>query len=139
MLRWPGRVKPGRYPDLVSTIDLAPTILAAAGAKPTPLMHGVNLPDVAGGRRPSLGRDAVFGEIYTHTAHDIHEPAVNVTHRWIRHQDWKLIVSAGAAPAELYNLIQDPLEERNLAQANPDLVRSLTERLQEWWSGAARH
>src|SRR5258708_5506719 len=29
MLRWPGHTRPGRYEDLVSTIDLVPTILAA--------------------------------------------------------------------------------------------------------------
>ena len=31
LLRWPGRIKPARYDDLVSTIDIVPTILEAVG------------------------------------------------------------------------------------------------------------
>ena len=34
---------------------------------------------------------------------------------------------------ELYNVADDPYELNDLAQARPDLVRSLTGELDRWW------
>jgi len=135
LISWPGHTKPGRYPDLVSAIDLAPTILAACGLKPTEQMPGLNLLDVAGGKS-QLDRQAVFGEVFVHTALDLYEPARNLTHRWVREGDWKVIHSEGEKDsAELYNLAVDPTEENNLATTHPDKVRHLTNLLDEWWPG----
>ena len=33
IVHWDGHTKAGKYPDLVSTIDLAPTVLTACGVK----------------------------------------------------------------------------------------------------------
>jgi uncharacterized sulfatase len=135
LLRWPGRTKPGRYPDLVSTIDLAPTLLAAAGVKPPGQLPGLSLLDVAAGQG-RLKRDAVFGEIYLHTAVDVHQPALNRTHRWVREGDWKLIAFADKkTPPELYHLVQDPFENKNLAAAQPDQVSRLTRLLDRFAQG----
>ncbi|MGH9338144.1 MAG: sulfatase family protein [Acidobacteriota bacterium] len=141
MLRWPGRVKPGRYYDLVSTIDLAPTILAACNLEATEEMPGLDLLEVAAGEQPRLSRDAVFGEIYVHTAVDVNEPALNLTHRWIRNGDWKLIVPTDEnGSPELYNLVTDPLEERNLIGTDPEIIlwlhenlKNFTSALDDWW------
>jgi uncharacterized sulfatase len=43
MLRWPGHVKPQRSDALASSLDLAPTLLAAAGLRSAPQMPGINL------------------------------------------------------------------------------------------------
>ncbi|CAA9557397.1 MAG: Choline-sulfatase [uncultured Thermomicrobiales bacterium] len=44
VVRWPGRVRPGRtVDDLVSLIDLAPTFLEVARATPSPAMDGRSL------------------------------------------------------------------------------------------------
>ena len=135
LLRWPGHTRAGRYDDLVSTIDLAPTILTACGVKPPAEMPGLSLLDVAAGRG-HLPRQAVFGEIYLHTAVDLDRPAVNLTHRWVREGDWKLIVSEDKKSGpELYNLAEDPTETKNLAAAHPDRVRDLMRVLDAWWEG----
>jgi N-sulfoglucosamine sulfohydrolase len=43
MIRWPGKVKPGATSDtLISGEDLTPTLLEAAGGKPTSEMTGVS-------------------------------------------------------------------------------------------------
>jgi uncharacterized sulfatase len=133
ILRWPGHTKAGRYDDLVSTIDLAPTILAACEVAPPAGMPGLSLLETAAGRG-RLPRDAVFGEIYRHTAVDLEQPALNLTHRWVRAGNWKLILFEDRkAPPELYNVKEDPFEETNLAAADPDRVRVLSRRIDEWW------
>jgi N-sulfoglucosamine sulfohydrolase len=62
IVRWPGRVTPGTTcSQLVSTIDLAPGFLAAAGLKPAATMQGVSfLPLLTDGRRPI--RREIFAE-----------------------------------------------------------------------------
>ena len=133
MLRWPGHTKAGRYDDLVSTIDLMPTILSACGAKLPDGRPGVSLLDVAAGRG-KLDRNAVFGEIHLHTAVDIEKPETSVTHRWVREGEWKLIVAdAPPAPPELYHLTADPHEEANLAAKEPERVEWLRKLLATWW------
>lgn len=133
LIRHPGHVKPTVYNDLVSTIDIVPTLLAAAGIDAPKQMPGVNLLPTARGDG-SLHRDAVFGEIFTHTARDLDQPSLSLTHRWIRSGDWKLITfDAAEKPAELYNLAQDLYENENLAAKQPRRVRALARRLDEWW------
>ena len=134
MLRLPGRTRPGRYDDLVSTIDLAPTILAAAAVKAPAEMSGLDLLPTAGGQA-RLARDAVFGEIFTHTAVDLEEPALNLTHRWVRRGDYKLITfDAEKKPPELYDLRQDPHEQTNLAPQHDAEVEALRKLIEEWWA-----
>src|SRR5262249_30243510 len=133
LIRWPGRVKPARYDDLVSPIDVVPTILAAAGIEPPPEMQGLSLLDVAAGKG-RLKRDAVFGEIFLHTATDIEQPAVNLTDRWVRAGDWKLIVPV-KGKAELYNVKDDPFEKTDLAANREEDVTRLRQRLDAWWRG----
>ena len=133
LLRWPGHTKPGRYDDLVSTTDLAPTILTACGVVPPKEMPGLSLLKTAAGKG-RLARDAVFGEIYLHTAVNLDQPALNLTHRWVRAADWKLIsFEEGQTPPELYNVKADPFEEKNLAEVEPEKVRELLGRIDNWW------
>lgn len=135
ILRWPGRVEPGRHEDLVSTIDLVPTVLDACGVKPTPAMQGLSLLPVATGREPRLPRDAVFGEIFQHTASDTDEPSLSLTHRWVRAGQWKLIVPARRDGVELYDVANDPAEEHNRASDRRADVARLRARLDDWWAG----
>lgn len=62
IVRWPGRVAPGSTcAQLVSTIDLAPGFVAAAGLQPATTMQGVSfLPLLADGRTPI--RREIFAE-----------------------------------------------------------------------------
>jgi arylsulfatase A-like enzyme len=133
VVRWPGQVKPGKSDALAQSIDLAPTILAAAGLKPTADMPGVNLLDAA-----AVGkRDALFGEVFVHTANDLEKPAANLRYRWVVEGNWKLIVPHAAnepkAAVELYDVSKDPHETENLAAKHPDKVTALAKRLDGWW------
>lgn len=133
LVRWPGKVKPGVYNDLVSTTDVAPTILAACGQKPPKEMAGLSLLDCAAGKA-ALPRKEVFGEIFEHNAVVLDKPALSLTHRWLRQGAWKLIVPVKAT-AELYNLEHDPFEKTNLVEKEPARVKDLTAVLDAWWKG----
>jgi uncharacterized sulfatase len=128
MIRWPGHVKPERHPDLVSTIDIAPTLLRACRVEPPNSMRGLDL------LRPPLARDAVFGDLYVHTAKDLDRPSLNLTHRWVRQGEWKLIVPQEGKP-ELYHVAEDPNEVKDLSASEPERVDRLRRRLDLWWTG----
>lgn len=130
----PGHVRPGRYDDLVSSVDVAPTILRACNVAPPAEMAGLDLCDLANGR-PHAARNAVFGEVFLHTDAVLGDPGRNLTHRWVREGRWKLIVPADpAAAAELYDLVKDPDEERNAAATASDVMTRLRRVLDAWWS-----
>jgi uncharacterized sulfatase len=134
MLRWPGKIEPKRDDEqLAISIDLAPTVLAACGMEPAPDMQGINLMDAAA----VAARKAIFGEIFTHNAIDIEEPASSLQYRWCIDGRWKLILPCASnepnAPIELYDLKNDPHERNNLAGAHPEHVKRMQAMVNAWW------
>lgn len=133
IVRRPGKIKPATIDKPVSSIDVAPTILAAAGIEKPADMQGLNLLDAdAVAKRP-----AVFGEIFTHDVADLDKPAASLRDRWVVAGDWKLILpearnSPGAA-IELFNVVADPHESNNLAEREPGRVDELRKLIDAWW------
>jgi uncharacterized sulfatase len=143
MLRWPGKIKPGKSTTPVSSIDLAPTVLLAAGLKPTKQMPGVNLLDA----NAVNARKFLYGEVFLHNAVALQNPAANLTYRWGIRDGWKLILphkqnvttragkgAKGTGTIELYHLAKDPLETKNLAEANVSKVAELRKLINAEWS-----
>ena len=127
------KVTPGRVSELASSIDVAPTILAACGIEKPADMPGISLLDA----KAVQGRKAVFGEVFEHNAIDIHSPAANLQYRWVVSGGWKLIVPKAPnvkGEAELYHVAVDPREERNVAKVNADKVAELGKMLDAWWT-----
>lgn len=138
LIRWDGKVVPATHPEPVSSIDIVPTLLRAAGFGATARegMPGVDL----------LGdhdRDrAVFGEIYPGDAAALGRPEKEIAYRWVRKGDYKLIVPQGEAPWEgylngeaLYIVAEDPGEQQNrIGEAGMAAVAGeLRGRLKAWW------
>jgi uncharacterized sulfatase len=136
LVKWPGHVKPGTSDSLASSIDLAPTILAAVGAKPTKDMSGLNLLDP----QAVASRTALYGEIFEHNAVDVAKPSANLQYRWIVEGNWKLILphepNVKKGKPELYDLSKDPGETMNLSDKHADKVADLTKKLDAWWNPA---
>jgi arylsulfatase A-like enzyme len=133
LVSWPGTIRPADYATLVSSIDVAPTVLAAAGLSKTPAMPGLNLLDViaAGGRSE---RAAVFGAIFDHDVVDVDDPAKGLRFRWCVDGPWKIIVPADRRQSpELYDVLADPFEQTSRAADRPDLVKRLSAELDAWW------
>jgi len=142
LLRWDGVIQAGRREEWVSSIDLYPTILAAAGLEADPSLPGLNLIPNARDRAPLPAKRALFGEIYPGDATVLGNPSVDLAYRWIRKGDYKLIVPTSENPwnhyvrtVHLFNLREDPGEMQNLAD-DPDhhsIKAALLDELNAWW------
>jgi uncharacterized sulfatase len=131
LVRWPGQVAPARHGTLVSSIDLAPTVLRACGIDVPTQMTGIDL--VARSAGEPVTRKAVFGATFTHDVVDVDVPAKSVLHRWGIEGGWKLILPRDGQPPELYDLSSDPFETKNLAGARSDRVENLRRLIHAWW------
>jgi arylsulfatase A-like enzyme len=136
IVRWPAKVTPRFYDTPVSTVDVVPTILAACGITPEDPLPGKNLLDIAAADG-ACDRDALFGAIFEHDIVDVDDPAKSLLDRWmLADGEWKLIQPASShRPIELYNVLQDPHETKNLANEQPERVATLRQRLDTWWPG----
>jgi arylsulfatase A-like enzyme len=138
LVSWPGHIAPADLPTLVGSIDIVPTILAAADCRPTAAMPGINLLDViaAGGKTE---RTAIFGEVFAHDVVDLDDPARGLQFRWGIERNWKLILPTDRhRPPELYDVVADPAERTNVASSRLDLVKALSGRLDAWWPARTR-
>jgi arylsulfatase A-like enzyme len=154
MVRWPGRVQPAKSEWLASSIDIAPTLLAATGLHNPPSLHGINLLDA----KALQARKYVFGECFTVRSQSLDDPASNVLWRWVTDGHWRLILprtcevddslktiprdsyltpdlvaTLTAAQPMLYDLSADPGENHNLADRHSDFVATFRSQLNALW------
>jgi uncharacterized sulfatase len=133
LLRQPGTIEARRDETPVSSSDLFPTILRAAGIEPAKDLPGVDLTR----KEVVAARKDVFGEIYTHDLADLNDPAKSLRFRWMVRDGWKIIVPYAAnepnALVELYQVSTDQHEKTNLADKEAERVKSMTAVLDAWW------
>ncbi len=126
IIRHPGKVPTGkRIGGFNQHKDLVPTILELAEIETNIEFDGKNLMPLVTGEAASYE-----SEFY------ITECTWMRKHGW-RTPEWKLITALEPdfhfkPSVELYNLIQDPGENNNLAEAHPDIVAMLETRMQNW-------
>jgi choline-sulfatase len=116
ILRAPGFAAGRRVPELVRTIDLAPTLLSLAGRPPLATAQGQSLVPLIRGARTQVP-DAAYAETYF--------PRLFMNWsalRSIQDARWKYI---DAPVAELYDLTNDPGERINLAAREPGRVAAM--------------
>jgi N-sulfoglucosamine sulfohydrolase len=145
--RWPaGGMSGGAVQNqMVSNIDILPTLLEAAG---------IPVPDRVQGQALSKGRDVVFAEKTFHSYYDPMRCVRTQRHKLIRNFEQSFAVEVPAdiqagpifrsdptrysrdrpSVLELYDLQDDPLEMDNLAgrEQVAALERELTDRLWSW-------
>ncbi|MCU0913501.1 MAG: sulfatase [Planctomycetes bacterium] len=132
IVHWPDAAKTGQVrTELVSTIDIMPTVLAAAGMSVPSWMEGRSL-------APLLGGASVPWREFLFTEMNFHQPNQFAPQRTVRDSRYKLLLNlaprADQAPVELFDLQNDPEEARSLAE-DRDLVptrRRLEAALGQW-------
>jgi N-acetylgalactosamine-6-sulfatase len=130
IVRWPGHAPAGVKDDatVIAAVDLLPTLCAAAGL-PLPagyIPDGENMLPALEGRPITRGKP-LFWEWRGTSAADCW-PRVTV-----REGPWKLALGDDDR-AELYNLADDPGEQRDVAHSQRDRAERMTRMATEWRS-----
>jgi arylsulfatase len=128
VVRWPGRIRAGqRRDEMFELVQVAPTILEAAGAAIPDAMEGKSLaPLLLDADTAAPSTDRVISEECTWQV------------KWcLLREERKLILARepdlyGRPMRELYHLTQDPGELRNIADDRPSEVAELECELEEW-------
>jgi len=104
--------------DMVSLLDLCPTILSYAGID---------------ARTPFMGKDILNPANLNERIEDeaVFAQYGNIRYT-VRTRDWKFIKDMRPHHLKLFDLRNDPIETENLAESKPDLVSNFQQRLQDW-------
>jgi uncharacterized sulfatase len=144
MFSWPGMIEPDRRGDLVSSLDTFPTILSAAGIEVPDGLPGMDLwSSIQTGE--SIRRNIIFGDLYAHDIADLENPEASLMYLWCIQDRWKLILTYDGEvnryavthprtePIQLFDVISDPYETKNLADQYPQVVTRLKEEIEKWY------
>ncbi|MCP5557374.1 MAG: arylsulfatase [Verrucomicrobiaceae bacterium] len=134
IVRWPAQVKANTKTNQVGhIIDIVPTCLEAASAKPVSESHGEKTTPLEGSSLLSVFR----GETRTPPAELCWEWSGNCA---VRQGKWKLVWDTAAKPVkwELYDLEADRTEMHDLAAEKPELVKELTDAYTKWAKATGR-
>jgi arylsulfatase A-like enzyme len=131
MVSYPPLISPGATCDVPAiSMDLAPTIAELCGQSPdkpasAPAQDGVSL-------LPILKQSGQLAArpLYWHYPH--YHPGGATPYGAIRLNDYRLVEFYEGGRLELYNLKDDPREERNLASEMPEKRDELLRTLRKW-------
>jgi arylsulfatase A-like enzyme len=116
LVRWPGHIKPGtKVVPIAAAIDLLPTLAELAGVpvvvgKP---LDGISLAPLLRGRSGDWPDRMIFSHWNGNVS--------------VRTQQYRL-----DAAGKLYDLTQDPGQERDLSRDQPDVAKRLAEAVARW-------
>ena len=118
-------IKTGISPVPTIGMDLYPTLLAYLGAplKPTEHLDGVDITPLLTGRGMIPSRP-----LYWHYPH--YDETTPYSSAIV--DQWKVIRYADDGQVELYHLDQDPMEQHNLAAAQPEKKTALLQNLDDY-------
>ncbi len=124
-IRYPSRIPKGiKINKLVSNIDIAPTILDAAGTKFSESIHGISLLSLFNQDKPNW-REDIMCETHGHTTKHLGRALIFKNFKYVYNEN---------DLDELYNLEEDPFELSNLInkEENKDLLSEMKRRLKKW-------
>ena len=116
IVRWPGKIQPGRVSDLLFyQPDVLPTLAALAAAEAPAGIDGLSiLPELIGAEaagRKQQDHDFLYWEYGSQVA--------------VRMDDWKAIQPKNKAPWELYDLDKDVSETTSVADLHSDILAQM--------------
>ena len=130
LIRWPGHIPAGLVDTTtpLAGVDMFPTLLAAAG---------IQLPDDYQPDGENV-LPVLRGESFSRTKPMFWEWPGNhrQTANWpvfgMRQGNWGLLIDKEADRVELYHLVRDREQTRNLADRHPDRVATMIRQIRQW-------
>jgi arylsulfatase A-like enzyme len=120
--RWPAKVRPGTVSAHVGYFgDFFATAAELAGVKPPAGLDSISLVPTLLGRPNQQRHEFLYWEY--HTGNNPTSQAALLDGRW------KGIQASRQSPLELYDLVSDPGETRNVAAEHPDIAARLAKHL----------
>lgn len=130
LFRWPGRIPARRDGLLFSVADMYPTLLGLVGLRGA-APEGLDGNDLSGVLLGEPGPRPAFQPYYGIERSVRASGTPNYDRRGVRTERYTLVLRCGKDGALeetlLYDHVDDPYEQNNLAQARPDLVCELAE------------
>ncbi len=126
---WPGKLKPGTCSQVMTVYDILPTVSNACGipCKTKQPLDGSNWwPAISTGAVPVPRKNLIFSV----------QPDRGPRQHALRDGPWKL-VRIGQAPCDtpvesLFQVEDDPNEQKDVLKANPDVASRLRRMMDEW-------
>ena len=119
LVQWKGTLPAGKiYDQPVIQLDIHTTALAAASAMPETKLDGVNLLPHLRGEAKEPPHDALYWRFGDQMA--------------IRSGNYKLVHGRGGEKRELYDLIADIGETKDLSAEKPDVFQQLSDKYEAW-------
>ena len=118
LAEWPSKISAGMtFNEPVSSMDIVPTALAAAGAPAAEQTDGVDLMSFLNSVNVAVPHPVLFWRFHTYKA--------------VRKGSMKLVKHLNQAD-QLLDLSEDPSESKNLASERPELLAQLQADLDDW-------
>lgn len=120
VVRWPGKVPAGKTSEeIFQNIDVFPTLLTIAGGKPQTNVDGVDAAEVWKGGKAA--ERTLFWDWHADGAEQYAAMRGN----------FKYVITGGNQ-GELFDVIADPEERRDVDQTHPNIVQQLQEEIKAW-------
>ncbi len=122
MMQWKGTLPAGKVDDRpVISLDIHPTVVAAAGAAIDPAwgLDGIDLVPFLIGAGAGAPHETLYWRMFANQ-------------RAVRHGNLKLVWSGPAEQGGLYDVVNDPGESRNLAEDRSEDVKKLQALYDAW-------
>jgi arylsulfatase A len=122
---WPTKIKPAVVTQPAALWDMYPTFLELANVPVTEKIDGISI-------APLLLLNKGKQKLHPHFYWEFHENGGRQAVRWGKWKGVRLGVSKNEnAPIELYNLNNDPAEQKNVADKFPEIVKIIDQLMKQ--------
>ncbi len=137
-VRWPGRIVPGTLiKPIAAHVDLMPTLLELCGVKrpdgPEPV-DGMSLKPLLLGEETEWPERVVY--TYQNRGRESFEPSTSGGA--VRSQRYRYVREGAKPKHQLYDMIADPSQTRDIAAENPDKTREMAGLYDAWLAEVSR-
>ena len=145
-IRWPGRIKAGKTVEpIASYVDVLPTLMELAGVSaPGDLdLDGLSLAPLLGPGKKRDWPDRKVFSLHSRGPDEVLQAGAVRSQRWLAVSDPRWSRSKSKDPAkraewELYDMVADPGEKRDLAKERPQVLAELRGDFDAWFEDVGR-